>query len=193
MSTAVALPSGGTALERKYMNRMLTLHPGLGGEKSKVMANILADSGIPAAATTMLIGAVYAPNEVDGRGQGTRAKWFVQAVQDRYGGRIEKIKNDVTAFRTFVAEIAEVAESRDILQGEGLSVSFHEMFLLTELGYDGESVMSLVADMTHLPARTAARLVVRAAVAVKSGKFNQLETAIAEMNYAYRANTANAE
>ena len=85
-SGLIPLHSSHTALERKYIKRILQYNPGL-GDKSALMAESLADSGLPASAAAMILQAVYSPTTGDGKGQGTRAKWFVEAIRYRYGSR----------------------------------------------------------------------------------------------------------
>jgi len=181
-----------TAIERRLAARVLKLNPGL-GEKSLEIANSLADSGITTAAAVMLLQAVYSPTDPIGRGQGTRAKWFVETVRRRYSYKLDKIRNDPKYFRTFVSDMEEVVEMRDILNGEGIVITFESAFLLWELGLNADSVMSIiqeVCDFAGYP-RLAAQMVVKAARAVKAGHFMELETAIESMRYGYSSDQSN--
>jgi hypothetical protein len=134
-----------------------------------------------------MIQAVYSPTDEMGRGQGTRAKWFVSAVQNRYSHKLSKIQQDVSAFRIFISEMEEVVEMRDILNGEGYTISFESAFLLWELGMDADSVMGTIQEVcANLKFQSqAAKFVVRAAQMVKAGYFMEIETAIESMRYGY--------
>lgn len=188
MSEQKLLPQYGeqTALERRLAARILKLNPGM-GEKSLEIANALCDSGITAAAASTLLQAVYSPTDELGRGQGTRMRWFVEAIRRRYDYKIDKIRNDPKAFKTFIAEMEEVVEMRDTLKGEDVSVSFEAAFLLWELGLDADSILGIVqseCDGLNTPS-IVAKHIVQAAQAVKSGFFMELETAIQAMRHGY--------
>ncbi len=188
MSVQIQIPAltQQSALERKLANRLLAMNPGL-GPKSLEIANALADSGLSPSAASMLMLSVYATGDVAGRGQGTRLRWFMEAVQNRYSHKLDKIRNDPAAFRIFVADIEEVNEMRDTLNGEGITVSFQNAFLLWELGLNADTVMSTVADVCqHVPTPSlAAKFVVRAALMVKNKVCVSLESAINEMRHGY--------
>jgi hypothetical protein len=174
-----------SALEIKYVKNILAADPGI-GEKSLAIANSLADSGLSGPMAAMIIQAVYAPTTVDGRGQGTRIKWYVDAVRNRYGHKLDKIRTNVLSFRTFMADMEEVSQMRDELNGNGYSVSFEGAFLLWEIGEDVDSIQTAIeAHLDHLrdyPGSCMKR-VVEAAMEVKSGKrFVELETALQFMN-----------
>lgn len=188
MSDPKLLPqhSTQTALERRLAARILKLNPGL-GEKSLEIANTLSDSGLSAAAASTLMLAVYSPSDESGRGQGTRMRWFMESVRRRYDYRLDKIRNDPKAFKIFVAEMEEVVEMRDILNGEDISMSFEAAFLLWELGLNADAVLGIIqeeCDGMQKPS-IIAKHIVRAAQAVKSGHFMELETAIKEMRHGY--------
>lgn len=182
----IAFVSQQTALERRMAAKILKSVPGL-GDKSMVMAQTLCESGLSAAAASMLIHAVYSPSDPLGRGQGTRARWFIEAVNSRYSGRLDNIRRDPTRFKNFVAEMEEVTEMRDELNGEGITVSFQVAFLLWEIGLDADSVLGIIqglcSGIEHT--RMATALLIKAAQQVKAGHFMELETAIEFMRYGY--------
>lgn len=175
-----------TAMERRIAATLLKLSPGL-GEKTQELAATLSDSGLSAAAANLLIQAVYSPNDAVGRGQGTRAKWFTAAIQNRYGHRLEAIRKDPTRFKNFVAEMEDVVEMRDTLNGEGIAISFESAFNLWEVGLNAATAMSTIqsicADIEHTKLATA--LLLKAARQVKAGNFMALETAIEFMRQGY--------
>jgi len=175
-----------SALELRLAKKILTLNPGM-GEKSQAIAESLVDSGMNAAGSAMIIHAVYAPTDPQGRGQATRARWFVEAVRRRYSYKLEKIRNDPSQFRNFLSEMEEVVEMRDILNGEGVAVSFEAAFLLWEIGLTADSAMGILQetcdDMNYLSIAT--KHLIRAAQAVKNGHFLTIENAIDSMRYGY--------
>lgn len=179
-----------TTVERVIARKILKINPGM-GVKSLAMANDLAESGLGAAMASMLVMAVYSPSDELGRGQAARAKWLVEAVQTRYAHKLDQIRNDRKQFRLFVADVEEVATMRDTLAESGVPVSFHGAFLLWEIGMDADGVLSVVQEVMPTVKRPSAlaAAVVKGALAVKDGRFTQLETAITEMNYGYRNNT----
>lgn len=182
------LPQYGSqsALERRLASRILKLNPGL-GDKSMQMATALTDSGIGPAAAAMLIMAVYSPTDERGRGQATRAKWFVEAMRRRYDYKIQKIRTDPAQFRIFIAEMEEVVEMRDTLKGEDVNISFESAFMLWELGLNADSVLGLIqneCDGITLQS-VATKHIIRAAQMVQAGYFMELETAIKEMRNGY--------
>ncbi len=173
-----------TTLEHKYIKRILEAEPGL-GEKSIELANSLVESGLPDSAAAMILQAVYLPTSADGRGQGTRAKWFVEAIQNRYSNRMEKIKTDYRAFRSFLSDMEDVTGMRDELNGNGFSCSFQLAFLLWELGEDANSVQVAIDEhldhLLGLPGSCMAR-VSDAAMAVQRGEFTEVATALQFLN-----------
>jgi len=176
-----------TALANRLAKSILKLSPGL-GEKSSEMAEALADSGLPPSAAVMLIQAVYSPTDAGGRGQASRAKWFLDAVQTRYRGRLDKIQTNAKYFRVFISEMEEVTEMRDTMNGEGYSFTFHETFMLWELGLDACSVLGIIQECCagSVSQALAKKMIVRAALAVNAGHFQQIETAIDSLRYGYQ-------
>lgn len=178
-----------SALERKFISRILQADPGI-GDKSVAIANSLADSGLPAVAAAMVIQAVYAPTTVEGYGQANRIKWFVDAVRNRYSHKLERIKTDYRSFRSFIADMEEVVQMRDELNGDGYSVSFELAFTLWELGEDSNSVVLAIEEhLGHLMNFRGSIMVKlkAAALAVASGKFTELATALQFLNQTHMA------
>lgn len=166
-------------IQKRYASKILSLNPGV-GEKSQQIAADLIDSGLPAAMCVSLIEIAHATNDIEGRGQGTRLKWFNAAVQRRYGDRIEKASGNIQLFRALLADLETAVETRDTLNGEDWGFSYEQTFLLWELGYDSESILRLLDEClsnggTRLQAR---RALIICAGQVKSGQFTQLETAL---------------
>jgi hypothetical protein len=182
LATEKLLPqlSGASSLERRFVRHILKMNPGM-GEKTLAIAASLADSGMPPSAGLMLLDAIYKPETADGRGQGTRTRWFVEAVRSRYAHRLEKAGTDYKAFRALMGELEEVVEMRDELNNDGYSTSFHAAFVLSEVGLTADEVKVLIFDLLpHLSAYPATQLkiVVSAAMAVKAGQFSTMEGAL---------------
>lgn len=176
-----------TSVARRLTRNILKLSPGL-GEQVSVMAESLADSGLPAGAAVQLIQAVYSPSDPLGRGQANRSKWFIEAVRTRYSDRLDKIRNNAAYFRVLIAEMEEVTEMRDTLNGEGYGFSFHATFLLWEMGLDANSILGIVQEccaggVSHGLAK---KMLIQAAFAVQAGHFQQIETAIDSIRYGYQ-------
>lgn len=189
--TALAVVDRAGALEKSYARKILRLHPGL-GDKSIGIANSLADSGLSPGLASMLMLTVYSPPaeggvEIRGLGQGTRMRWFTDAVRSRYGHKLDKIRDDYRQFRMMLADLEDAVEMRDTLVGEGYSFSFHEAFLLWELGQDAESVLGMISDMAADGRRdvVAKRHIVKAAQMVKAGRYMELQTALDDLNRGY--------
>lgn len=175
------------AVAKRMANRILAVNPGM-GEKSMRMAEDIADSGLPSTAAVMLIQAVYSPTDDIGRGQATRAKWFISAVRNRYHHKLDKIRNNTGHFRVFLADMEEVVNMRDTLRGEGCSVSFEAAFLLWEQGMSADSILNIISDCCGkgMPPGASTKMVIRAAQMVKAGHFLNIETAIDSMRYGYQ-------
>jgi len=173
-----------SAAEKRFTKRLLALHPGL-GKTAETMAALLSDSGLGTAASAMVLSAVYSSGDLQGRGQSTRSMWFVEAIRNRYGHRLEMIKNDPKAFESFIYDMGVVTEMRDQLKGEDYSVSFHAAFLLWELGESSDSVIQIAESMESPYKGSAIKIIVRAAQLVKSGEFSMLETAVRELRHGY--------
>jgi hypothetical protein len=174
-----------SALERRVAAKILRLNPGL-GPSAVAIANSLCDSGLPPAITTAILAAVYAPTDPLGRGQSTRAKWFVEAINSRYQSRMDKIRTNVSYFRTFVSEMEEISEFRDTLKGEDYPVSFQAAFLLCESGLSTSEAIRLldeICDGTNYRG-SAMRTLILAVQNVNAGKASTVEGAIREMNHA---------
>jgi hypothetical protein len=172
-----------SAIERKYVKQILRADPGV-GEKSLAIAESLADSGFTPAAAAMIIQSVYSSEIALNRGRGTRIKWFTQMVHNRYGSRLDKIKSDYKAMRAFLADIEEINEMRDALNIEGYGLSYEAAGMLWELGEDANSIMTMITNHCgylcgYLSSQMS--MVVKAAVAVKHGRFSEVETALEYM------------
>lgn len=176
-----------TALTNRMSRAILKLAPGM-GEQSALMAESLADSGLPAGAAVQLIQAVYSPADKQGAGQYTRAKWFIEAVRSRYSDRLDKIRHNAAYFRVLISEMEEVIEMRDTLNGEGYSFSFHAVFMLWECGLDADSILGIVQECCagSVSAGLAKKMLIQAAFAVKAGHFLNIETAIDSIRYGYQ-------
>lgn len=184
------IPATQSAAEIKISRRILALNPGLAAHSGKVSkaAELLSDSGLAPTVASMVIAAVYSSTDLQGRGQSTRARWFVEAVHNRYGHRLDMIRNDPKHLESFLYDMEVMSEIRDSLNGEGFSCSFHAAFLLWELGETTESITDLLEEL--YPSRLAYKgsamaVVVRAAQLVKAGKFCELATAIQELRCGY--------
>jgi len=178
--------SSQTALERKYIHHILRSDPGM-GEKSIQIANSLADSGLPVAACAMILQAVFVPATTSQQrgAQGTRLRWFVEAIQNRYQNRMDKIRHDYRAFRSFVSDMEEVTEMRDELNGNGYSISFQGAFLLWEVGECADSIQRMVDDyLPHLAQfkGSAMKRLVEAAMQVQNGVFSEMGSALEFLN-----------
>lgn len=165
------------SLELRYSKALLKVDKGL-GDKSMAIAQEFADSGVAPAVATMVIQAVYAPTHPEGRGQGTRLKWFMETVQRRYMDRLDKARNNIAYLRSILAEMEEITQMRDTLNGEGATVSFEQAFHLYELGYDAEAILGIVADLDCRTPSMAMWRINRAVAAVKSGRAYSLESAL---------------
>lgn len=176
-----------TAIERKLAGRILKLNPGI-GEKSIELANSLCDSTLAPGMAAAIISAVYSPSDAGGRGQGTRIKWFVDAINQRYGSRLDKIKSSIPYFRTFIAEMEEMTDLRDTLNGEGYGASFQSTFLLWEVGLNSAEAMRILEALADCASykSSALRILVKAAQIVKSGGTSSIEAAISELCHEYR-------
>jgi hypothetical protein len=164
------------ALEARYAKALLKLDKGL-GPKSMELAKEFADSGLPSGVAALLMRTVYAPTDVQGRGQSVRLKWFMETVKRRYSDRLDKARSNMAYLRTLLAELEEITQMKETLCGEGLRFSFEQTFHLFELGYDADSIMALTSDMEGSRLRAAGR-VWRAAKAVEAGKAPSVEAAL---------------
>jgi hypothetical protein len=188
--TALASVPQQSVVEKRIVKRILVLHPGLIGKGDKVSkaAAIIADSSLSPTATAMVLAAVYSTSDDKGRGQGTRARWFVEAVKNRYDRRLDRIRNDPKQLESFLYDMEAISDMRDNLNGEGFGCSFQAGFLLWEIGESCDSVMQLVAEL--YPSQvgykgSAMAIIVRAAQLVKVGKFSELATAVHELRCGY--------
>ena len=174
-----------SSLERKYARTILALNPGL-STCAISAAKELVDAGLPPAAATMVIQTVYSPEDAQGRGQSTRIKYMVQAVQNRYKDRLEAVRNNMSVFRGLLAEIAQVVEMRDVLKGEDKTVSFEQAFMLNEAGLDEESTLALLSDLSaHETPGRAKQIMLKAVQCVQRGAFCTIEAAIDSIRYGY--------
>lgn len=170
-----------SSLEKKIAKRLLALNPGMGAKAGEV-AMTLADSGLGPIASSLVIAAIYGPSDAGGRGQTTRAKWFVDAVRSRYSTRLDAMRRDTKQLQTFIFEMEEMTDMRDTLKGEGFGISFNVAFLLSEIGMDSESACTLMDSVSSRVKYkgTAVAIVTKAAQYVKAGNFSNIETAVEE-------------
>ncbi|MEI6849564.1 MAG: hypothetical protein WCK29_00850 [archaeon] len=141
------------ALQEKYVDALLKQRPGLGGEAAKNIARDLTSTGITPNEAFALMNLVYSPVDVLGRGQATRAKYFSEAVQERYGDVIlYNASQNVQSFRRLLGKIGEAVDTRDVVneQLDKSAITFRDTLMLQDLGIDAETIISyhdiLVAD-----------------------------------------------
>lgn len=173
-----------TSLERRYIKQILKSDPGI-GDKCVEIARSLADSGFTPAAASMILQSVYSPAVAGGNGQASRIRWFTEAIQTRYASRLDRIKTDYKAFRSFLSDMEEVTEMRDTLNGNGFTFTFHQSFLMWELGEDANSIMGMVYDLQEKGVMSTVAIVariVKAALEVQRGTFSEVRTAVEFLN-----------
>ncbi len=100
------------AIQRRYATALMERNPGL-GEMSQKIAEDLVYSGLKPIEALALINMVYTPNDALGRGQGTRLRYFSEAIQERYGDQLESIRGSPALFRGFLTMIGDLVEMRD--------------------------------------------------------------------------------
>jgi hypothetical protein len=161
---------------RKLVRRMLKLNPGM-GDKVQEYADSLADSCLSPTQSLMLIEAMYSPVPQSAKGQGTRAKWFVEAVRERYGDRLVSASRSAALFKTIIAELEEVVEERDKVNGDQVSLSFHQMFMCNEAGLSADDITRLMSDQDGTPF-AAKRKLLKAVEMVKTGRCATVEGAL---------------
>jgi len=135
------------ALQKKYVEALIKAKPGL-GDKSQQIAFDLVNVGLTPNEVLMLINQVYSPSGLEGRGQGTRVKFFAEAVKKRYGDhRLEKCSYSPALFRGLIAQIGEAVEMRDTvndyLTGR-TSISFDDTLAYQEIGLGPEAILGYV-------------------------------------------------
>lgn len=174
-------------LQQRYVRALIRANPGL-GEKSERIAQDLMQTGLSSTEAMMLINLVYAPAYIDGRGQGTRLKYFAKALQDRYGDcYLANIGQNEKVFRGFLAEIDEAVAMRDLINEElskQASISFDNALLLQEIGLSADAFLGYVHNYAtdHKTDRLSALLrVIHAARRIKGGALGSLESFLAEI------------
>jgi len=139
------------ALQQKYAAALIRAKPGL-GDKAEKIAEDLVNVGLTPNESLMLVGLVYMPVDIQGRGQGTRLKYFAEALQERYGDhRLEKCGKSVALFRGLLAQINEAIEMRDLINGaldRRTSISFRDALRYQEIGLDADIFFGYVAKLT---------------------------------------------
>lgn len=168
------------ALEKRIAKTMLQLHPGL-GPVAQEQAALLAESGLSPVQCAQIVEAVYAPagsGPTAGLGQTQRAKWMVQALRERYASRLERCANNTVLFRQLVADLEKINENRDTVNGEGVGFSFHDIFLLDEIGLGADAILGMMQDIGVRSRLSAKMRLMEAARRVKAGQFATIEGAL---------------
>lgn len=185
MSTALATQPRTDLLSRKFAARILSVNKGINVEFALKVGETLAESGVSAVQAALIIEAVYRPTSASGMGASTRAKWYVQAIRERHGKKLEKIANNIPALRAFIAEREEEADFRDGVNAQcPVGISFHEVMLLSECGVDLDGYMNLFYDACETRGVYGAKkAIMDAAKMVKDGKSATIEAAIEFCGY----------
>jgi len=76
-----------------------------------------------------------------------------------------------------LSEMEEINLMRDTLNGEGASVTFDLAFVFYEMGYDAETLLSMIYDLGCTRSQGIWRIK-RAMVAVKEGRATTIEAAL---------------
>jgi len=136
--------------QQTYTSAIVKAKPGL-GDGAVAIAQQLANAGLDEGQALALIDLVYNPKRADGNGQGTRLKYFSQALITRYGSdTLQSYGNSLPLFKGFLFRLNEAIAMRDEYNNSGIqaSMSFEGALRFEDLSIDPRQIFSYVSDVS---------------------------------------------